>query len=101
MYNKEQTLHTPDRQDCKDEKIINKTHLLLGKIYIEQKKYEDAEKEFTTILENNEISGDAYYGLGVIYDNMGDVVKARSYWRKALKAEPNHAESLKKLSEYK
>ena len=88
-------------QDCKDEKIINKTHLLLGKIYIEQKKYEDAEKEFTTILENNEISGDAYYGLGVIYDNMGDVVKARSYWRKALKAEPNHAESLKKLSEYK
>ncbi len=86
---------------CKDEKITDKSHLLLGKIYTEQEKYEDAEKEFSTILEKNENSGDALYGLGVIYENKGDIIKARSFWRKALKAQANHPDSLKKLSEYK
>ncbi len=88
-------------QDCKDEKITDRAHLLLGKIYTEQKKYADAEKEFSIILEKNEISGDAYYGLGVIYENMGDSVKARSYWRKALKVNANHPDSLKKLADLK
>lgn len=87
--------------DCNDEKITDRSHILLGKIYTEQKKYDEAEKEFETILEKNENSGDALYGLGVIYENRGDIIKARSYWRKALKVHANHPESLKKLSEYK
>ena len=88
-------------QDCKDERITDKSHILLGKIYTDQKKYDEAEKEFLTILEKNENSGDAYYGLGVIYENQGDLIKARSYWRKALKVQANHPDALKKLAEHK
>lgn len=88
-------------KNCKDEKIILKSHLLLGQIYLEHGDFEDSEKEFNFILEKNENSADAYYGLGVIYENQGDLVKARSEWRKALGIQANHAGALKKLSEYK
>ena len=88
-------------QDCKDEKILLRSHLLLGQIYIEQKKFVDAEKEFQTILEKNENSADAYYELGVIYENQGDMIKARSQWRKALRLQPNHPGALKKMADFK
>lgn len=88
-------------KSCKDEKIILKSRLLLGQIYLENGDFEEAEKEFDFILEKNENSADAYYGLGVIYENQGDLVKARSEWRKALQIQSNHAGALKKLSEYK
>ncbi|MDD5789615.1 MAG: tetratricopeptide repeat protein [Spirochaetia bacterium] len=88
-------------KECRDEKITVKSHLILGKIYTEQKKFSEAEKEFEAILEKNENSADALYGLGVIYENLGELIKARSYWRKALKVQVNHPESLKKLSEGK
>lgn len=88
-------------KECKEEKITDKAHLLLGKIYTGQKKFSEAQKEFDSILKKNENSADALCGLGVIYENMGDIIKARSYWRKALKVQVNHPESLKKLAEYK
>ncbi|WP_147614713.1 tetratricopeptide repeat protein [Treponema pectinovorum] len=87
--------------ECNDQKINERSHLLLGKIYTEQKKNEQAKKEFESILEKNENFGDALYGLGVVYENEGDIIKARSYWRKALKVQANHPDSLKKLAEYK
>jgi len=88
-------------QDCKDEKILDKSQILFGNIYIEQEKYEEAQKEFETILEKNPNSADAYYGLGVIYEKQGDLVKARSYWRKTLKIQYNHPDALKKMAENK
>lgn len=88
-------------QDCKDEKILDKSHILFGNIYIEQENYEEAQKEFESILEKNPNSADAYYGLGVIYEKQGDSVKARSYWRKTLKIQYNHPDALKKMAENK
>lgn len=88
-------------KNCKDEKIVLKSHLLLGEIYLENGDNEAAKKEFDFILEKNENSADAYYGLGVIYENQGDLVKARSEWRKAVQIQSNHASALKKLAEYK
>ncbi|MCR5724550.1 MAG: tetratricopeptide repeat protein [Treponema sp.] len=87
--------------DCKDERIVQKSHLLLGNIYISQERYDEAEKEFQTILEKNENIADAYYGIGVIYEKQGDVIKARAEWRKALRVQANHADALKKIAEYK
>ena len=88
-------------QACKDEKILLRSHMLMGQIDIDQQKYAEAEKEFQTILEKNENSADAYYGLGVIYENQGDVLKARSQWRKALRLQPNHPGALKKMADFK
>jgi tetratricopeptide (TPR) repeat protein len=81
--------------------IVIKSRILLGNIYISEEKYNDADQEFTTILKKNENSADAYYGLGVIYEKQGDLVKARSEWRKALRIQVNHPGALKKLADYK
>ncbi len=88
-------------QDCKDDKILIKCHNILGQIYIEQQRLDEAEVEFNIILQKNENSADAYYGLGVIYEIKGDMIKARSQWRKALQIQANHPGALKKISEYK
>jgi tetratricopeptide (TPR) repeat protein len=86
--------------DCKDENIITRSHLLLGTIYCDQDKLPDAQHEFETILQKNTNSADAHYGLGVIYEKQGDLVKARSEWRKAISIQSNHAGALKKMADY-
>ena len=50
-------------------------------------------------MKKNENSADAHYGIGVIYEKQGNMVKARAEWRKALKIQVNHAGALQKMSE--
>lgn len=83
-----------------NEDLILKSRNLLGNIYLDEKKYKDAEKEFNFILEKNENSADAHYSLGVLYEKQGDLVKARSEWRKCLRLQVNHSGALKKINEY-
>lgn len=87
--------------NSKNEELVLKSSTLLGNIYIDEQKYDEAEKEFTTILQKNENSADAYYGLGVIYEKQGDLVKARAEWRNTLRVQVNHPGALKKLADYK
>lgn len=87
--------------NTKDDKLRFKSSNLLGQIYLEEENYTDAQKEFETILQNDPNYADAYYGIGVIYEKQGDLAKARAEWRKALRIDVNHQNSLKKLSEYK
>jgi len=84
-----------------DESLVLRSRLLLAQIYTEENDFESAKKEFQTILEKNANSADSYYGLGVIYEKQGDLVKARSEWRKTLRIQINHPDALKKISEYK
>ncbi len=63
---------------------------LLGQIYISEEKYDEALVEFEYALSVNELSADAHYGLGLIYEYLGDTVKARAQWRKTLEIEVNH-----------
>jgi tetratricopeptide (TPR) repeat protein len=81
--------------------ILNKSHILLGQIYTDETNYTDAQTEFETILEKNENSADAHYGLGVLYEKQGDMVKARSEWRKCLRIQVNHPGALQKMAENK
>ena len=77
-------------KNCQNEELVLKSRNLLGNIYLEDKKYTEAKNEFEEILKLNKNSADAYYGLGLIYEKQGDMVKARSEWRKALKIQVNH-----------
>jgi tetratricopeptide (TPR) repeat protein len=87
-------------KDCENEELVFKSRILLGTIYIDEKKYAEARNEFESVLKNNPNSADAYYGLGVIYEKQGDLVKARAEWRKALRLQVNHAGALAKIAEY-
>ena len=80
--------------------ITTKSELLLGNIYIEKEEYDLALKEFENVLKKNENSADANYGIGVIYEKQGNIVKARAQWRKALKIQVNHPGALQKLANY-
>lgn len=82
-----------------NEDMVIKSENLLGTIYIDQEKYDDAMQEFDNVLKKNENSADAHYGIGVIYEKQGNIVKARSEWRKALKIQVNHPGALQKMSE--
>ncbi len=86
--------------ECKDDGLLNKSLNILGSIFIDEKNYPEAKKTFEAILQKNQNSADAYYGLGVIYEKQGDLVKARAEWRKALKLNVNHSEALAKITAY-
>lgn len=84
-----------------NDEIIIKSENLLGTIYLEREDYDAAMKEFENVLKKNENSADAHYGIGVIYEKQGNIVKARAEWRTALKCQINHPGALQKISENK
>ena len=53
------------------------------------------------MLEINPNYADAFYGIGVLYESQGELVKARSEWRKALRLDVNHQGAKLRLAEYK
>ena len=82
-----------------NDEIILKSRLLLGNIYIDTDDLQNATEQFNAVLEKDNNSADAHYGLGLIYEKQENLVAARAEWRKARKIQPNHAGALKKLSE--
>ena len=75
-----------------------RSQILLGNIYINREEYDQALEEFNNVLQKNANSADAHYGIGVIYEKQGNIVKARAEWRQALKLQVNHADALKKMA---
>lgn len=84
--------------DSKDELLVLKSKSILGKIYLEENNVLEAKRTFESILQKDASYADAYYGLGVVYEKQGDLIKARSEWRKALQMQIDHPEALQKLS---
>lgn len=95
-----------------NEDLINESHILLGRILINEDTLDEAEKEFKTVIGSSltldknpsvttvrsDLLADAYFELGRIYEKRGDRVKARSEWRTCLRIKPNHSGALAKLS---
>ena len=86
-------------KECDDENLVLQSRMLLGSIYIAENKYREATEEFLSVLEKNENSADAHYKLGILYEKQGDMVKARSEWRNALRIQVNHRGALEKLAD--
>ncbi|NLC91850.1 MAG: tetratricopeptide repeat protein [Treponema sp.] len=81
-----------------DEMIIQSENVL-GSILIDEEDYNGAFEEFNKALQKNSNSADAHYGIGIVYEKQGNLIKARSEWRQVLKIQVNHAGALKKLSD--
>ncbi|HBD68291.1 MAG TPA: hypothetical protein DC014_03355 [Treponema sp.] len=93
-----QYLHRVDEMSANSD-VLEKCHLLMGKILRDEGNLEEAQKEFESILQKNENSADAHYELSVLYKKQGNMVKARSEWREALKIQPNHPGVLAEMAE--
>ncbi len=89
--------------NSKSEDFKTSCKFWIGKIYIEQNKYDEAINIYKDIIaeknKNNSDSADAHYNLGLIYSKKNDVIKARSEWRKALRINPSHYGAINELEE--
>ncbi len=83
--------------ESEDDDLVLKSKLLLADIYFAEGNYTDAQKEYEAILVKDSSVADAYFGLGNIYEKLGDTAKARSEWRKTLKVQINHSGAINKL----
>jgi len=72
----------------------------LGTSYRAQERWEDAIAAYQQLLDVNESSVRARFGLGETYLAMGENNLARYEWREAVRLDPNHIESLQRLQEY-
>ncbi|MGP1438051.1 MAG: tetratricopeptide repeat protein [Treponema sp.] len=81
----------------KDELLQLKCRYYIGSILLDEGELERAKDEFSAILEKDDMSSDAHYGLGLVLEQQGQVAKARSEWRKALKINPSHEKTREKL----
>ena len=80
-----------------DELLQLKCHYELGSVLLAEQNYDGARAEFDAILEKDPNSADAHYGLGVIYETQGDLIRARAEWRRAIKINPVHSGARSKL----
>ena len=80
-----------------DEILQLKCRYQIGVILFDEGDFEGAKREFYAILEKNEMSAEAHYGLGLVFEKEGELVKARSEWRRALKANPLHEKTQGKI----
>lgn len=81
-----------------DDLLKLRCHNAMGGIFLAEKRYDEAAAEFESVIETDPDSADAYYGLGVIHESQGDIVKARAQWRRALRLDPSHPGAREKLS---
>ena len=82
-----------------NDEIMLKSRYLLGTICCDEGDYDGAMSEFNEVLRKDKNSADAHYGIGVIYEKQGNIVRARSEWRQALRIQANHPGALKKISD--
>jgi tetratricopeptide (TPR) repeat protein len=81
-----------------DVAVGQKARFLLAEMYAKDKKFLDAEEQLSVVISEDPASAEARYQLGLLYESMGDQAKARSEWRKAIKADPMHQGARLKLN---
>ncbi len=81
----------------KDELLQLKCRYHIGSILFDEGEFEKAKNEFETIIEKDDTSSDAHYGLGLVLEQQGQLAKARSEWRRALRLNPSHEKTREKL----
>jgi tetratricopeptide (TPR) repeat protein len=85
-------------EESENETLLLKSHYLLGQIYQGEQQWDAALAEYQAILDKDPNAADAYYGIGVVYEEMGDTVQARFQWRRALQIQSNHPGALLKMA---
>jgi len=71
------------------------SHDLMGNIFYQQKRYDEALLEFKDALEIDERNATGHYNLGIAYYALGDRQNAEQKWRKAIEYEQVTAKSKK------
>ena len=70
----------------------------LGLLFLEENKTAEALEQFDLVLEKDINSADAHYGIGLVHEKQGNMIKARYEWRQAIRLNPIHTETRAKLN---
>lgn len=76
-----------------------KCRFTLASIYELRGETKKAQEQVELVIGENPESADAHYRLGLIYQKLGDAVRARAEWRRAVAIDPMHAAARQKLAE--
>lgn len=76
------------REAIKNEPSSQDAHLELGRLLYERNDVTGAIAETEKVLALNANQVDALYNMGAIYANLGNRERARSYWSRAVGADP-------------
>jgi tetratricopeptide (TPR) repeat protein len=82
-----------------DEYLAERCDFLLGDVYRNTGRHDEALARYASIREKNPQSADAWYYEGLVLIETGDPIRARAAWRKAISIDPMHASARLKLSE--
>lgn len=85
-------------QKTQNEQIILESKLLLAQILFIEKSYDEAFELYSEIIAIDDDNPEAYFGLGLVYEVQGDLVRARAQWRKVINLQINHSGAIQKLS---
>jgi tetratricopeptide (TPR) repeat protein len=72
----------------------------LASVLLLDERLDEAEALLEETIEQYPESADAYYYLGIVYEQTGRGVKARDFWRTARDIDPNHTEALQRLANW-
>jgi len=76
-----------------------KCRFTLAQIYELRGETAKAQDQIELVIGENPESADAHYRLGLIYQKLGDAVRARAEWRRAVSIDPMHVAARQKLAE--
>jgi tetratricopeptide (TPR) repeat protein len=79
--------------------LAERSNFLLGEIFMESKRYEEALAKFEEIIRKNPQSADAWFFQGLILVDSGEPIKARAAWRKAVSIDPMHSGARHRLAD--
>ena len=74
------------------------SRLMLAEIYRALKDFENAEKQYISILNDTGETAEVHFQLGELYNLQGDTTRARSEWRIAYRQDPLHARARARLN---
>lgn len=77
--------------------LVHEARILMGRIHLEEDRFEDAYRQFNVVLEENPNSAEANFYLGEYYHMQDESVRARAYWRNAVNIDSGHLEALRRL----
>jgi len=80
----------------------------IGNEYLQNKRYEEAIHHFEMAIEVDPEKAYGYYAIGVVYhtrsaesNDIEYAEKAQEFYKKALKIEPDHIESIQELERFR
>jgi len=81
-----------------DSKSVILSRFMLAEIYKNNNDFENAEKQYLSIINDSGENAEVHYQLGELYNLKGDTTRARSEWRTAYRQDPAHAKARARLN---